>query len=762
MIKQNISAQKKLLIISLLVCCLILIDQSPSFAQDNIEPLSICQSGDYLNGPWRYQIDNNAGEVSLENIEGWSPITYNHLNQGTGPISDIEAEETYIYFAKEFKVCSNFNEDQIVLDIGKLSFVIQVYINGTLIGDNGRMPPDFFVFPSYYVHLPIHHTLLNKGEEQTNILLIKAYSDAGYFWFNGFHFKSLEDYESDHYWYTFLNHDASMIGATILLIFGLFYLILFLRQRDDKSYLYYGLASLFFALYICSLYLKDFFLGYIAFENICRGAVFMASAFYVVFLSYFYDILNNKLFHRIYLITGSILYLLHLIIPNNTSTEVLLFNLFMPFSLLSILITTFIVIVAIRRKKKNAYVILFGLMMVFITSFHDAYYNNFMESYPVVWLQIYGMITFYFTMMIALIGSFIQAFQDVTRFSLGIQQREKRLEKMLDQIKTTSSEINHISITLDESVDTTYEAMQSMMGSNLEIVNKIEQQSSIVEDTYRIVFQNLDDANTMSNNLLSQIQFLDKTSSYLSQIASQIQNVIDTTQTTEELSREMVELVKSGKEIVFDGLKGVQELEKYSDLLGNFVKIISDVSDRINLLAMNASIESAHAGELGKGFGIVAQEVRKLANDTRTNAVQVTEHLKQMDLQIHHSVNKSKQASQTFDDIEQRINNTANLVHQIWEQTQEERKSAQQLQDFIASLLKTIQSIKEQNEKLVSDRQNIGTVLNNLLESTKQMETEIKENTRESKDIFLSIEKTSSIVQENAKILKQLEGQLIE
>jgi len=132
--------------------------------------------------------------------------------------------------------------------------------------------------------------------------------------------------------------------------------------------------------------------------------------------------------------------------------------------------------------------------------------------------------------------------------------------------------------------------------------------------------------------------------SSMEQLSSGVLRITESAGTAAEKSAESDKKVEAGVSMAEESGKAMQELHaltgnltaninklgEQSNIIGNIMKVIADIADQINLLAMNASIEAAHAGESGKGFAVVAGEVRKLSEKTRSAAQEVDSSITEM------------------------------------------------------------------------------------------------------------------------------------
>lgn len=136
--------------------------------------------------------------------------------------------------------------------------------------------------------------------------------------------------------------------------------------------------------------------------------------------------------------------------------------------------------------------------------------------------------------------------------------------------------------------------------------------------------------NNMQQNILAQNNALNQTSVAMTQISSNVQNISNIADKRKASMSKMEEDLNSQQIKIQELVSEVEKVQKSTATISNFVATVNAIAGRTGLLAMNASIEAAHAGVLGKGFSVIAQEIRKLSDETNRNAHNIEEELNQV------------------------------------------------------------------------------------------------------------------------------------
>ncbi|MDG0811043.1 methyl-accepting chemotaxis protein [Cohnella rhizosphaerae] len=189
-------------------------------------------------------------------------------------------------------------------------------------------------------------------------------------------------------------------------------------------------------------------------------------------------------------------------------------------------------------------------------------------------------------------------------------------------------------------------------------------------------------------------------------LSSAIHTVAGNTEKAYEISDTTMKKAQDGGEIIrasVDSMSKVEasmaRLEEDSNLIGEIIEVIDDIADQTNLLALNAAIEAARAGEQGRGFAVVADEVRKLAERSTEATKQITGIIKGMQQNTKSSVGAvqdcasySRSTGEAFDGISDLVNKTSHMMSEIAAASEEQ--SAQ-----TASVLGSVESISNASQQ---------------------------------------------------------------
>ncbi len=123
------------------------------------------------------------------------------------------------------------------------------------------------------------------------------------------------------------------------------------------------------------------------------------------------------------------------------------------------------------------------------------------------------------------------------------------------------------------------------------------------------------------------------------------------------------------------------QLGEQSESIGKVMEVISDIADQTNLLALNAAIEAARAGEAGRGFAVVADEVRKLAEKTMQATKEVGEKILAIQNSAKANLDRMREASQSIDQATQLASESGNALTEIVRMAQDTAESSQHIVD---------------------------------------------------------------------------------
>ncbi len=167
-----------------------------------------------------------------------------------------------------------------------------------------------------------------------------------------------------------------------------------------------------------------------------------------------------------------------------------------------------------------------------------------------------------------------------------------------------------------------------------------------------------------------------------------------------QVVNETIKGMKSINDAVSAGAASVSELGKRGEQIGQIIEVINDIADQTNLLALNAAIEAARAGEHGRGFAVVADEVRKLADRTTKATAEVAESIKAIQTetveavkrmeagtdQVQAGVVSATKAGQSLEQIVSNARDVAGMIQSIAAAAEQQSSASEEVARSIASI----------------------------------------------------------------------------
>jgi methyl-accepting chemotaxis protein len=216
-----------------------------------------------------------------------------------------------------------------------------------------------------------------------------------------------------------------------------------------------------------------------------------------------------------------------------------------------------------------------------------------------------------------------------------------------------------------------------------------------------------------------------------------IDSVASSAEEAAELSNDTVRTAREGGYVVETSLQGMQavnhqmtQLEEDSRTIGDIIEVIDDIAEQTNLLALNAAIEAARAGEQGRGFAVVADEVRKLAERSSDATKEITkiikamqENTKQSVRAVSESVAQSSMTSQAFEQIISMVNNSALKVNEIAAACEEESAQAAEVMNSVESIAASSEESAAASEETAATCQALAQLSEELAQSAAAFKT---------------------------------------
>lgn len=330
------------------------------------------------------------------------------------------------------------------------------------------------------------------------------------------------------------------------------------------------------------------------------------------------------------------------------------------------------------------------------------------------------------------------------RDSLGLafNRMRTRLRDLVGEVQAAASDVAETSITVRASAVETGTSVQSVSQAIQHVAGGARDTSRNVQETNIAVTQLSQAIDGIARGAADQALQIQAASATANQMASGVQevarradSVAAASQQTKTSAQHGAEAVRETiwgmgeiKAVVVEAANKVNELGKLGEQIGLVVETIDDIAEQTNLLALNAAIEAARAGEHGRGFAVVADEVRKLAERSSRETRQIADLIRAVQVATDHAVSamqggatrveqgsaRADLAGRALGEILAAVDGTVQQVGEIAESAQQMAASSRSVVEAMEAISAVVEENTASTEEMAAQATQVRGAIQNI------------------------------------------------
>ena len=332
-----------------------------------------------------------------------------------------------------------------------------------------------------------------------------------------------------------------------------------------------------------------------------------------------------------------------------------------------------------------------------------------------------------------------------------------QLRELMLELKHVIDETVNVENNIFSSVGETNSAVEHISGSLDTIGEQVKILDGETEENLASIEEVTHNISAVDDQIIRQSSMVEESTAAITQMISSLNKVNTVAHKKRQATLALTKVADEGKEQIDATSSAFNTVVENINQIQNIAATINSIASQTNLLSMNAAIEAAHAGEAGRGFSVVAEEIRKLADSSRESAVQITQIIKGITHSVIETDENVKSTARAFEMLAAEVSDTVNAFSEIEQSVEELDQGGQKILDSSNNINDITLSIRQGSNDIKQGTANMLNSSSKMRDASRSVAKGMSDARASIQEIVTSIQMMVSMSGELNSIVEELQ-----